>query len=120
MIYAKEKRFRMEMFETDPFFVLRTHIFLGTQIFPEDGTKNARFAPKNYTGSLILKKTQRLFLDLRRQTDLRPIKLSFNESFKTSSRRCPYYSISLIKLYELLETAGELSTWSLRINDIYY
>ena len=61
----------MEMFKTDPFFVLRTYIFLGTQIFPEDGTKNASFEPKNYTGNLTLKKTPGLFLDLRRQTYLR-------------------------------------------------
>ena len=84
----RENGFRMQISKTDTLFVPRTHTFLDAQFFLEDGTENARFAPKNYTGNLILKKTQRLFLDLRRQTYLRPIKMSFNDKFKTSSRRC--------------------------------
>ena len=83
----RENGFRMQISKTDTLFVPRTHTFLDAQFFLEDGTENARFAPTNYTGNSNLKKTQRLLSDLRRQTYLRPIKMSFNDKFKTSSCR---------------------------------
>ena len=53
-------------------------------------------------GELNFKENVTFIFRFMKTNNLRPIKLSFNESFKTSSRRCPYYSISLVKLYELL------------------
>ena len=53
----RENGFRMQISKTGTLFVPRTHSFLDAQFFLEDGTQNARFAPKNYTGNLNLKKT---------------------------------------------------------------
>ena len=53
----RASKFWIEILKRGTFFVPRTHMFLDTQMFLEDGTKNARFAPKHYMGNLNLKKT---------------------------------------------------------------